>query len=171
MLNVCLEQKITQYKPSFKSKGDYSQIYKDMQNVFLKQDEKIKPKVNINNTFSTIKQSAKNNIPSFNFHIPDEIKDFLKMLGIIILGISTFLCTSALAIGACETMYFVLNKVNDMFKSTNKETQIIKQKSVSASKEDKTSLQIDSLNNLYKNKTITLDEFIKGVNKIGRKNK
>ena len=144
------------YHTNFKSKGDYSQIYKDMQNVFLKQDEKIK---------------QKNNIQSFNFHIPDEIKDFIKMLGIIILGISTFLCTSALAIGTCGTMCFVLNKINDMFKSTNKQTQIIKQKSVSASKEDKTSLQIDSLNNLYKNKTITLDKFIKGVNKIGRKNK
>ena len=47
MLNVCLEQNITQYKPSFKSKNDYSQIYKEMEKITLRRDEKIIPKIEI----------------------------------------------------------------------------------------------------------------------------
>ena len=92
---------------------------------------------------------------------------FMKVISKIICGKNSMIDKIEFKIPKMKKSF----KINDMFKPTNKETQIIKQKSVSASKEDKTSLQIDSLNNLYKNKTITLDEFIKGVNKIGRKNK
>ena len=57
MLNVCLEQKITQYKPSFKSKNDYSQIYKEMEKITLRRDEKIIPKISLGENFSRIKEN------------------------------------------------------------------------------------------------------------------
>ena len=169
MLNV---SQIRQYNTNFKSNNDYSKIYQDMENISLKQDEKITPKIIFDDTFSSIKQSTKNNMPRFHFHIPEPIKELGGILGAGIATIGFILAVGAVAFGFLGALTYMGKKMNECFNksNSNKQEQIIKQNSLSTNEADKISLQIDSLNQLYKNKSITSEEFAKGLEKIYRNN-
>ena len=165
MLNV---SQIRPYNTNFKSNNDYSQIYKDMQNISLKQDEKIKPKI----TFSSIKQSTKNNMPRFHFHIPEPLMDLGGILGAGIAFIGFLLAVGAVGFGAFGALAYMGKKMDEFFNklNSNQQEQVIKQNPISVKEADKVSLQIDSLNNLYKNKTISSEEFTKSLEEIYQNN-
>ena len=169
MLNV---SQIKQYNTSFKSNNDYSRIYQNMQNISLKQDEKITPKISFNDTFSSIKQTTKNNMPRFHVHIPEPIKELGGILGAGIAFFGFLLAVGAVGLGFIGALTYMGKKMDEFLNKSNvnKQEQVIKQNPLSANEADKVSLQIDSLNNLYKNKSITSEEFTKGLEKIYQNN-
>ena len=124
MLNV---SQIKQYNTSFKSNNDYSQIYKDMKDISLKKDEKITPKISFNDTFSSIKQTTKNNMPRFNFHIPDFIKELGETLGAGIATIGFILAVGAVCFGALGALMYMAKKTDEFFNKSNdnKQEQVI----------------------------------------------
>ena len=169
MINV---SPIRQYNTNFKSKNDYSQIYKDMKDISLKKDEKITPKISFNDTFSSIKQTTKNNMPRFHVHIPEPIKELGGILGAGIATIGFILAVGAVGLGFIGALTYMGKKMDEFLNKSNvnKQEQVIEQSPINAKEADKVSLQIDSLNNLYKNKSITSDEFTKGLDKIYKNN-
>ena len=169
MLNV---SQIRPYNTNFKSNNDYSQIYKDMKNISLKQDEKIKPKVSYKDTFSSIKQSIKYNMPRFHFHIPEPLMELGGILGAGIAFMGFLLAVGAVCFGALGALTYMGKKMDEFFNKSNinQQEQVIKQNPITVKEADKVSLQIDSLNNLYKNKTITSEEFTKSLEEIYQNN-
>ena len=93
MLNINPINNYNKSNINFKSQKDYSKIYKEMEKISVKQEEKIKPKIRIGNRFAVlknnIKQSLKSKINSKKEDLEGVI-DFIKFIKWpVILGISS----------------------------------------------------------------------------------
>ena len=134
---------------SFKSQKDFSKIYKEMEKITVKQEEKIKPKIRIGNRFSGLKNNIKQNLNSKIDSKKEDLEgiiDFIKFIKWpVILGVG-----SGAIVAFLEKQYETssqANKVESGEEIVNK---------------------TDSLYNLYKNNTITFDKFQEELGKLNK---
>ena len=129
---------------NFKSQKDFSKIYKEMEKIAVKQEEKIKPKIRIGNRFAVLKNNIKQGLKSKIDSIKQDLEgviDFIKfIMWPMIIG----------ALIAILGKYAESSPVND----TKSDKDLVN--------------KTDSLYNLYKNKAITFDKFQEELNKLNR---
>ena len=151
---------------NFKSKRDYSRLYKEMEKISLTREEKIKPKVKFSDIVNNIKSKYRDKMSDARYKMYDAIDemeyylqklkkkmnhiknhiiyrelglfDFMGAIAVILLG----------GIGIPLAIHYKLrhNEVNSI-----------------------TQHEIDSLINLYQNKTISIEEFQKKYNELNKK--
>ena len=148
MLNINPMNNYSKSNTSFKSQKDFSKIYKEMEKITVKQEEKIKPKIRIGKRFAVlennIKQSLKSKINSKKEDLEGVI-DFIKFI------------MWPMIIGAVLSALLYITEKHD------------KSSPVNDTKSDKDLVnKTDSLYTLYKNNTITFDKFQEELNKLNK---